>query len=169
MDTALKPAPAAATGNGRSPRATSTAASSFGVFRTLFESGRKNDFEAMADTIAEDCEWVLMPNMKAFKGKAAVVALCKGGKLASDKTPEVLFDDATPTWGVFEYMNRGVITKELTAFAATSGWTFPGDPASLVGKAYATPVCFVYHLNEAGKICRLHEYLDLGSLMKQLK
>jgi hypothetical protein len=133
----------------------------------LFEAGRNNDFEAMADTIADDCEWVLMPNMQSFKGKKAVVELCKSGKLASDKEPEILFDVATPTWGVFEYMNRGTITKELGAFAELSGWQFPADPNSLIGRQYAVPVCFVYHLNEAGKIFLLHEYLDLGSLMKQ--
>jgi ketosteroid isomerase-like protein len=168
MDTALKPASKAIADSGEGPQGTSSAKSSFGVFRTLFESGRNNDFEAMADTIAEDCEWVLMPNMKTFKGKKAVVELCKGGKLASEKTPEVLFDDANPTWGVFEYMNRGVITKEFSAFAATSGWKFPGDAGSLVGKSYDVAACFVYHINENGKIYLLHEYLDLGSLMKQL-
>jgi hypothetical protein len=139
------------------------------VFRRLFESGRKNDFDTMADTIADDCEWVLMPNMKTFKGKQAVVELCKGGKLASDKTPDIMFDVAAPNWGVFEYMNRGTITKELAAFAATSGWQFPVDPSTLVGRQYSVPVCFVYHINAQGKIYLLHEYLDLGSLMTQLK
>jgi hypothetical protein len=110
MDTDLKTDSAAIARNGVSPQLASSTKSTFGVFRTLFESGFHNDFDAMADTIAEDCEWVLMPNMKTFKGKAAVVALCKGGKLASDKAPEVLFDEATPAWGVFEYMNRGIIT-----------------------------------------------------------
>ena len=139
------------------------------VFRTLFESGRNNDFETMASTIDEDCEWILMPNMKSFKGKKDVAELCKGGKLASDKIPEIMFDVATPEWGVFEYINRGTITKELSAFAATSGWQFPTDPGTLVGQQYAVPVSFIYHINEKGKIYLLHEYLDLGSLMKQFK
>jgi len=155
--------------NPRPTQGGSSPESPFGVFRTLFESGRKNDFEAMAETIADDCEWVLMPNMKTFKGKDDVVALCKGGKLASEKTPEILFDVATPEWGVFEYMNRGTITKELTVFAATSGWRFPSDPSTLVGRQYQVPVCFVYRLNAKGQIYLLHEYLDLGSLMKSLQ
>jgi hypothetical protein len=139
------------------------------VFRTLFESGKANDFETMADTIDEDCEWVLMPNMKTFKGKKDVAEFCKGGKLASEKTPEIMVDFATPEWGVFEYWNRGIITKELVAFAGTSGWQFPVDPATLVGKKYEVPVCFVYRINTKGKIYLLHEYLDLGSLMKCFK
>ena len=47
------------------------------IFRTLFESGNNNDFDAVADAIADDCEWVLMSNMMSFKGKNDVVALCK--------------------------------------------------------------------------------------------
>jgi hypothetical protein len=139
------------------------------IFRTLFESGFHNDFKTMADTIAEDCEWTLMPDMKVYKGRKAVVELCTQGKLASDKTPEILFDNATPEWGVFEYINKGIITKEATTFAATTGWKFPADPSTLIGKQYAVGVCFVYQINKEGKISHLREYLDMASLMKQFK
>jgi hypothetical protein len=139
------------------------------AFRTLFESSRINDFASMADTIDEDCEWVLMPNRKTFKGKKDVVELCMAGKFASDKTPEIILDLATPQWGVFEYVNRGTITKELSGFAASSGSQIPSDPSTLVGQQYEVPVCFVYHVNSKGRIYLLHEYLDLASLMKQFK
>ena len=145
-------------------------ASAFPLFHILFESGRNNDFAAMADTIDEDCEWVLMPNMQSFKGKAACVELCTKGKLASDKTPEILYDVATPEWGVFEYMNRGAITEGLTALAAIdSDFKLADDPAPLVGRQYAVAVCFVYRINAAGKIFLVHEYLDMAGLTKQLK
>jgi ketosteroid isomerase-like protein len=144
--------------------------SAFPIFHVLFESGRNNDFEAMADTMADDCEWVLMPNMQSFKGKAACVELCTKGKLSSDKTPEILLDVATPEWGVFEYMNRGTITKDLTALAAIdSDFKLAEDPATLAGRQYAVAVCFVYRINADGKIYLVHEYLDMASLMKQLK
>jgi ketosteroid isomerase-like protein len=137
------------------------------IFRTLFESGNNNDFDAVADAIADDCEWVLMSNMMSFKGKNDVVALCKAARLASDKTPEIIFDMATPEWGAFEYMNRGVITESLSALVATSGRQLASDPSTLVGRKYEVPVCFVYHLNAQGKIYLLREYLDLASLMEQ--
>jgi hypothetical protein len=148
---------------------TQTPASAFPVFHTLFESGRQNDFEAMADTMADNCDWVLMPNMQTFKGKAACVELCTKGKLASDKTPEIIYDVATSEWGVFEYMNRGTITN-LTALAAIdTDFKLADDPATLVGRPYAVAVCFVYRINSDGKIYLVHEYLDMATLMKQLK
>lgn len=140
------------------------------VFRKLFDSGFHNDFSTMADSIADDCEWVLMPDMnKVYKGKKEVVQLCTQGKLASDKNPEILFDKATPEWGAFEYINRGVITKEAVEFSKTTGWQFPVDPSTLIGKSYAVGVSFIYQINVEGKIAHLREYLDMAGLMKQFK
>jgi len=147
----------------------SAKSSEFTVFRTLFESGKDNAFDAMAETIADDCEWVLMSNMTSFKGKKDVVALCKAGKLASEQAPEIISDHADSEWGVFEYMNRAVITESWSALAATSGWQFPADPSTLVGRKYEVPVCFVYSIDAQGKIYRVHEYLDLASLMEQFE
>jgi len=140
------------------------------VFRKLFESGFHNDFTTMAETIADDCEWILMPDMnKIYKGKKEVVQLCTQGKLASDKAPEILFDKATPEWGVFEYINKGVITQEAVEFSKTTGWKFPSDPSTLVGKKYAVGVSFIYQINKEGKISHLREYLDMASLMRQFE
>jgi hypothetical protein len=170
MDTNLTPIPQSTGVGGGATQDMDSKKSSFGIFRTLFESGKANDFEAMADTIAEDCEWVFMSNMKKFEGNAACVELCKKGKLASDKTPEIIFDVATPEWGVFEYMNRGTITKDLSALAAIdSDFQLAKDPSTLVGREYAVAVCFVYRINAQGKIYLVHEYLDMAGLMKQFK
>jgi hypothetical protein len=139
------------------------------VFRTLFESGFHNDFEAMASTIADDCEWTLIPDWKTYWGKAARVELCKQGKLASDKIPEIVFDVATPKWGAFEYVNAGVITPEAVNFAKTTGWHFPSDPLRLVGKSYRVGVSFIYQINPKGEIFHLNEYLDMAGLMKQFE
>jgi len=140
------------------------------VFRTLFESGKANDFETMANTLADDCEWVMMPNMQKFTGKAACAELCKKGKLSSDKTPEIMTDFATAEWGVFEYMNKGTITKELVHLGALDpSFKLTPDDGALVGKQYSVAVCFVYRLNTQGKIRQLHEYLDMEGLKKQLQ
>jgi SnoaL-like domain len=138
------------------------------VFRTLFESGKANDFETMANTMADDCEWVMMPNLQKFKGKAACAELCKKGKLASDKTPDIMTDFATSEWGVFEYMNKGTITKELVHLGTLDpSFKLTADDSAIVGKTYSVAVCFVYRLNAQGKIQQLHEYLDMEGLRKQ--
>ena len=65
-NTEMIPTPGIRTDAGSVPDANSKK-SPFTVFRTLFESGKNNDFDAMAETIADDCEWVLMSNMKSFR------------------------------------------------------------------------------------------------------
>jgi hypothetical protein len=137
------------------------------VFRRLFESSENHDFDAVAATIHEECEWMLMSSGEIFKGRKNIVALCKSGKLASGNKPEIIFDVANAEWGVFEYMSRGVITDAFANLAAASGWRFPFAPAALVGRRYALPVCIVYHTNAQRKIYLLQEYLDLGSLPNQ--
>ncbi|MGB6431920.1 MAG: nuclear transport factor 2 family protein [Candidatus Acidiferrales bacterium] len=144
-----------------------SAKSPFTAFRKLFECVKINDFDAMADTIADDCEWVLMSDMRKFKGKQEVVAFCQARKLACEEEPEIIFDVATSEWGVFEYLNRGTVTANLSALAAASGWKFPMDPGTHAGRQYAVRVCFVYRVNLEGKIYMLNEYLDLASLMSQ--
>jgi hypothetical protein len=140
------------------------------VFRTLFESGKANDFDTMANTIADDCEWVMMPNMQKFRGKAACVELCKKGKLSSDKTPDIMTDVATAEWGAFEYVNNGTITKELVHLGALDpSFKLTADDSAIVGKKYSVAVCFVYRINAQGKISQLHEYLDMDGLKKQFQ
>ena len=71
--------------------------------------------------------------------------------------------------GVFEYWNIGTITEDIIEFAKQSEWPFLGDPSSLVGWRYKVPVCFVYHINAEGKIDLVREYVDVGSIITQLK
>ena len=51
MDTNLNPSPDSTSVNPAQKKDLNSKKSPFGVFRTLFESGSANDFEAMADTI----------------------------------------------------------------------------------------------------------------------
>jgi hypothetical protein len=162
----LTPVTQISAGSNRAPRAISGTLPPT-IFRTLFESSEKNDYGAVADAIHEECEWMLMSSGEIFKGRKNIVALCKSGKLASEKTPEIMFDVANAEWGVFEYMSRGVITDAFADLAAASDWQFPVAPAALVGRRYALPICFVYHTNAQRKIYLLQEYLDLGSLTNQ--
>jgi hypothetical protein len=67
-------------------------------------------------------------------------------------------------------MNRGTITKDLSALAAIdSDFKLAEDPTTLIGRQYSVAVCFVYRINPKGKIYLVHEYLDMAGLMRQLK
>ena len=68
------------------------------------------------------------------------------------------------TIGVFRIRNVGTVTWELIEFGKSQGWLFPKDPNSLVGQKYKVAQCFVYHLDEQGKIDVMRQYLDTGSV-----
>jgi hypothetical protein len=82
---------------------------------------------------------------------------------------EIVSDAATPTWGVFEFINQGTVAPGVVDFAAHSTWKFPADPSTLVGRKYHVPVCMVYQIDTNGHISSLNEYTDVASLMKSIK
>ena len=138
-------------------------------FSTFFWAASHDDWATATAQFADDIEWDMMSNNQIRKGKKEVIPWLKASKYASQKEPAVLSNLATKEWGVFEYWNIGTITEDIVEFAKQSEWPFPGDPRSLVGRRYKVPVCFVYHINAEGKIDLVREYLDVGSVMAQLK
>lgn len=145
------------------PRSTAT------PFSTFFWAAGADDWATASAQFADDVEWDMMPNAQVRKGKQEVIPWLKAGKYGSDKEPVVISNLATKEWGVWEYWNIGTLSEGVVEFARQSKWPFPGDPRSLVGRRYNVPVCFVYHINAQGKIDLVREYLDVGSVMTQLK
>jgi steroid delta-isomerase-like uncharacterized protein len=153
------------------------------VARLVAQALTSDDIESVVDLFAPDGEWVIMATGETFLGhdqirELATRSVTERNHPAGPGIKPINISTSPqgtklsweyPEWGVFQYMKRGAITKELSTIAATSGSESPIDPNALVGRPYEVPVCFVYHVNARGKIYLLHEYLDLGSLMKCLK
>jgi hypothetical protein len=60
------------------------------LFRAFYAAALKKDFEAVADMIDEECEYVLEPDMEIAKGKQSVLEMAGRSSLAFDKTqPEI--------------------------------------------------------------------------------
>jgi hypothetical protein len=139
--------------------------------RALIDAGLKHDFDAAKELFAEDCVAVLEPDMDTGRGKKACLGLLTRGALAFDRSMplDIVFDAATPTWGVFEFINQGTVAPGIVDFAAQSTWKFPAEPSTLVGRKYRVPVCMVYQIDANGHISSLHEYTDVASLMKSIK
>jgi hypothetical protein len=139
--------------------------------RALIDAGLKHDFDAAKELFAEDCVAVLEPDMDTGRGKKACLGLLTRGALAFNRSMplDIVFDAATPTWGVFEFINQGTVAPGVVGFAAQSTWKFPADPSTLVGRKYRVPVCMVYQIDANGHISSLHEYTDVASLMKSIK
>ena len=109
--------------------------------------------------------------MDTGRGKKACLGMLTRGALAFDRSMplDIVFDAATPTWGVFEFINQGTVAPGIVDFAAQSTWKFPAEPSTLVGRKYRVPVCMVYQIDANGHIASLHEYTDVASLMKSIK
>ena len=118
--------------------------------------------------MADGIEWDQMPYNQKVRGKKDVMKWLTAGS-KSEKKPEVINDVLADKWGVFEYWNIGTATKELIEFGVKQGWPFPNDPTSLIGQTYRVAQCFVYHLDDAGRIDLMRQYLDAGSVWAQFK
>jgi pimeloyl-ACP methyl ester carboxylesterase/ketosteroid isomerase-like protein len=139
--------------------------------RALFDAALKRDFDAAMEMFAEDCVVVMETDMDTGRGKNACLGMLTRGALAFDRSMplEIVFDAATPTWGVWEFINQGTVAPGVVDFAAHSTWKFPADPSTLVGRKYRVPVCMVYQTDASGHISSLHEYTDVASLMESIK
>jgi hypothetical protein len=134
----------------------------------LIVAAASGDLKTAEMQLAEDVEWDQMPYNNKIKGKQDVMSWLKAGS-ADKKEPEIFNDVCAGDWGVFEYWNIGTVSQELIEFGKARGWPFPKDPESLVGQTYRVAQCFVYHLNTAGKIDLMRQYLDAGSVWAQFK
>jgi hypothetical protein len=135
---------------------------------TLIFAVASGDMTIVDAQLADNIEWDQMPYNQQVKGKGEVMKWLKAGS-ASEKKPEIINNLLADKWGVFEYWNVGTATKELIEFGEKQGWPFPKDPNSLIGQKYRVAQCFVYHLDSDGRIDRMRQYLDAGSVWAQFK
>lgn len=135
---------------------------------TLIFGVARGDMEVVQAQLAEDVEWDQMPYNQKVRGKKEVVKWLTAGS-TSEKKPEVINDLLAGKWGVFEYWNAGTATEGLIKFGEQQGWPFPKEPRSLIGQKYRVAQCFVYHLDDNGRIDLMRQYLDAGSVWAQFK
>ena len=136
-------------------------------FSTFLWAVVSGDLAAAEAQFADDAEWDLMPYNHILTGKKEIVPWLRAGG-ASQKEPVVISNLAAKEWGVFELWNIGTLTEDVVEFGKPSGWPFPGNPNSLLGRRYKVAECFVYHINAEGKIDLIREYLDAGSVWAQV-
>jgi len=137
-------------------------------FSLLIAAVAARDMTAVNARLADDIQWDMMSTGETVKGRDKVMQWLEAGA-ASRKEPAVISDLTCNDWGAYEYWNIGTITEELVAFGNRQKWPWPKDPQSLIGQKYKVAQCFVWHLNAAGKICLMKQYLDTGSVWMQFK
>jgi hypothetical protein len=135
---------------------------------TLIFAVAAGDMAIVNAQLADNIEWDQMPYGQKVRGRQEVMAWLKAGS-ASEKKPEVINDVLADRWGVFEYWNVGTVTPALIDFGKKHRWPFPETPEKLVGQKYRVAQCFVYHLNDEGRIELMRQYLDAGSVWAQFE
>jgi SnoaL-like domain len=126
------------------------------------EAGQRHDWETVMGCFAADCEWTLVSTGLSLTGAEAIRNFMQGGLAAGERAPpEVKCAFGTDREGVFEYVSRGV----TTASAATFTKSLSGSDGHLsgievsAGAPYEVHVCFVFRLNDAGRIAEVREYI----------
>ena len=119
--------------------------------------------------LAENVVWTMMPNNQILKDRNETMAFIKASVSAAQREPAVMGDVFLKEWGVWEYWNIGTVTNDLVGFVRASGWPLPNAGQGLAGKRYKVGICFVYHVNASGHIDLVREYLDVGTVIAQLR
>lgn len=138
------------------------------VFSTFIWAVVAGDIATAEAQITDNVEWGLIPYNKVLRGKDQVIPWLKAAS-ADQKKPVVISNAAGGDWGVFEYWNIGTVSEEVIKFGNAQKWPWPKDPTSFLGQSYKVAQCFVYHVNAAGKIDLMRQYLDTGSVWAQFK
>ena len=140
------------------------------VWDRQLKAGRSGDWDALQTTIAPECVWSVITQGAVFRGRDQVIGFIREGfdAAATREQPDVRGEFSTTESGVYEYTSRGTIDRDRAkAFAGRLTGGRPiitGALANIVGwamggKAFAVPVCFVYHVNQDGQIDRVNEYV----------
>jgi hypothetical protein len=85
------------------------------LFCSHYDAVLDRDFGVATPMIDSECEYVMTPTMEVSRGKPAVLKAMGRGAGAFDRTPppKIIFDAATPDWGVFEFVNEGTVTSGI--------------------------------------------------------
>ncbi|HSZ53737.1 MAG TPA: nuclear transport factor 2 family protein [Caulobacteraceae bacterium] len=123
---------------------------------------QQRDWDAAVGCLAPDCEWTLVPTGVRLVGTDAIRSFMQAGLAAGDRAPpEIKFAFGTETYGVFEYVSRGVATASADGFArslSAQPGTTPSGVEPSTGDSYEFNVCFLFRLDAAGLIAEVREY-----------
>ena len=118
------------------------------------------EMEPLLDLFADDVHWVIVPTGTTITGKGELRAGAQNHWAASpDRVKKLVNLFATDESAALEYMTSGTLTRQAeigdTVFRPT-------------GKRYELQCCFIFHFRTDGRIDRVREYFDLGTVARQV-
>ena len=118
------------------------------AFIGFFRDTWPEDLDAPLRLVTEDCYYQgIVPTTEPIRGKAAIKAKWQGIKAA---------------YGDQRHDMRGVASNETLVFTERTDYSFTG------GKWVSIPLVAVFEINGDNKIFAWREYLDAGSVARQI-
>jgi steroid delta-isomerase-like uncharacterized protein len=118
-----------------------------------------NQFEAVLERVTDDVEVVFVPAGQTFQGREGFRQFMVGFKSAFPNMKiKITNQIATEDQAVGEFVAVGTHTGPLMT---------PAGEIPATGKTVELTVCEVWRIRN-GKLASLHNYQDMGTLMRQL-
>jgi len=136
------------------------------TIRAWLDAHNHQDMKAL-DFYTEDIEIIEMPTGVVYKSmdKMRDFARMAYGRKASKELTNVI---ATETEACVEYVAKADMTQPLTQAEKDSGLHGVDISKARSSTAlFATPVCYICHFTEEGKIDRVREYWDVATMTRQ--
>ena len=128
--------------------------------RAYFELLYGKELETLLAMFADDIEWLIVPTATRIHGKSELRALAANHWRASpDRIKTMIGLFASDDFACLEYTSSGTVTAEAD---------FVNTKVAPTGRRYELQCCFVFHFRRDGKIDRVREDFDMGTVVRQL-
>ncbi len=130
------------------------------IMQTYFDLLFGKEMQPLLDMFADDITWFIVATGTTINGKEELKADAQNHWAASpDRVKKLVNLFATDEFTCLEYTSGGTLKAQANF----------GDIAiKPTGKKYELQCCFVFHFRADGKIDRVHEYFDMGTVTRQI-
>jgi steroid delta-isomerase-like uncharacterized protein len=128
--------------------------------RTYFDLLFGKEMQPLLDLFADDVNWFIVATGTTINGKEELKAGAQNHWAASpDRVKKLVNMFATDEFVSLEYTSGGTLEAQVN---------FGNIAIKPTGKKYELQCCFVFHFRPDGKIDRVREYFDMGTVTRQI-
>lgn len=130
------------------------------TMRRYFDLLFGKEMQPLLDLFADDVNWFIVATGITINGKEELKAEAQNHWAASpDRVKKLVNLFATDEFACLEYTSGGTLEAQAK---------FGNIAIKPTGKKYELQCCFVFHFRPDGKIDRVREYFDMGTVTRQI-